>query len=207
MLVHLACKMIFENRFITPEATVAKAIWSAREWNTAQPTAKVQPQRIRRPLITPDLEDLIVCCSDEAWKSDSKLAAFGCIFMDRQGSVIYQSSRVEENIPSAQVAEALVLRWALLRALSLGYSKICFNTDCQSLISAITSTAPPADPYGIILDIEHLSLSFCSVSFNFLARRFYSTADSLAKACRLSCKNCSLHCHLYSPLAYGKEIS
>ena len=55
------------------------------------------------------------------------------------------------------------------------------NTDCQSLLAAISSKTPPADLYGIIQDIDQLSLCFTSVSFNFVARLSNSAADQLAK--------------------------
>lgn len=142
-------QLIFEKRFIKPEESLAKAIGAAREWNLAQPPPKAQPQRTNSRMITPDLDDLIVCYSDAAWKKESNIAAFGCIFKDKRGSTVSETSCVEKNVPSPLVAEALALRCALLTAISLDFSKICFKTDCQTLITALTSTAPPADLYGI----------------------------------------------------------
>ena len=72
-------------------------------------------------------------------------------------------------------------RWALLTAHARNYSKICFNTDCQTLLTVITSKAPPADLYGIIQDIDQLSLLFISVSFKYVAWLSNSAADQLAK--------------------------
>ncbi|KAL0898654.1 hypothetical protein Bca101_082615 [Brassica carinata] len=110
------------------------------------------------------------------------MAGFGCIFMDNVCVTYYQVIRVERNIASPFVAEALALRWALLTAHTQEYSKICFKTDCQALLAAISSKVSPADPYGIIQDIDHLSLSFISVSFKFVARQSNSAADQLAKS-------------------------
>lgn len=109
------------------------------------------------------------------------MAAFGCIFTNRQGRIHYQTTQAERNVPSPRVAEALALRWVLIAALLQGFSRICFNTDCQSLLAAISSKTPPADLYGIIQDIDQLSLCFTSVSFNFVARLSNSAADQLAK--------------------------
>ena len=175
-------QLIFEKRFIEPEESLAKAIGAAREWNLAQPPPKAQPQRTNSRMITPDLDDLIVCYSDAAWKKESNIAAFGCIFKDKRGSTVSETSCVEKNVPSPLVAEALALRCALLTVISLDFSKICFKTDCQTLITVLTSTAPPADLYGIIQDIDHLSSLFVSVSFKFLASNFNSAADKLAKS-------------------------
>ncbi|KAG2256955.1 hypothetical protein Bca52824_076249 [Brassica carinata] len=79
-------------------------------------------------------------------------------------------------------AEALALRWTISTANSNGFSNVCFNTDCQSLLAAINSKDPPADLYGIVQDIEQLSSLLCSVSFKFIARLLNSTADRLAKS-------------------------
>lgn len=93
----------------------------------------------------------------------------GCIFKNKQGIIISQASRVGRNAPSPLIAEALALRWALLTALSLDYSKIYFNTDCQSLFAALTSTTSSAGLYGIMKDIDHLFSSF----FFFFCQRIY----------------------------------
>ncbi|KAG2307294.1 hypothetical protein Bca52824_027042 [Brassica carinata] len=61
-----------------------------------------------------------------------------CIFMDNVCVTYYQVIRVERNIASPFVAEALALRWALLTAHTQEYSKICFKTDCQALLAAIS---------------------------------------------------------------------
>nr|VDD51785.1 unnamed protein product [Brassica oleracea] len=53
------------------------------------------------------MDDLIVCYTDAAWKKDTNLAAFGCIFTDKRGTVISQASRVETNVPSPLISEAL----------------------------------------------------------------------------------------------------
>lgn len=148
----------------------------------AQPTMSLQSTHRDRLLIIPDLDDLMICHSDAAWKQELNLAAFGCIFKNNQGAIIHQTSRVEQNVSSSRVAEALALRWAIMTARSLDISKICFKTDCQSLLVAVRSQSPPADLYGIIQDIDQLSLSFVSVSFKFLARLSNSAADSLAKS-------------------------
>ena len=97
-------QLIFEKRLITPEDTVSKAIWSARKWNMAQPTTRTQHQGINIPLIIPNLDDLMVCCTDAAWKKETNMAALKCIFTNKQGTVISQVSRVEKNVPSPLVA-------------------------------------------------------------------------------------------------------
>lgn len=141
-------QLIFEGRTTTPEDTVSKSIWSARKWFLAQPNNPF-PSQTHGPyesLITPDQDDLTICYSDAVWRNETNMAGFGCIFMDNAGVTDYQVTRVERNIASPLVAEALALRWALLTAHTQEYSKICFKTDCQALLAAISSEVFPADP-------------------------------------------------------------
>ncbi|XP_013598789.1 PREDICTED: uncharacterized protein LOC106306651 isoform X4 [Brassica oleracea var. oleracea] len=96
---------------------------------------------------------------DAAWKKENNMAAFGCIFTNRQGRIHYQTTQAERNVPSPRVAEALALRWVLIAALLQGFSRICFNTDCRLLLAALTSKAPSADLHGIVQDINHFVMT------------------------------------------------
>ena len=130
-------QLIFEGRHITLEDTISKAIWSVREWNMAQPTTPIRTQTYRSSssLITPGLKDLITCFSDAAWRHENNMAWFKCSFKNKAGGTDHQASRLEQNIASPLVAEALALRWALLTAYARVYSRICFNTDSIALSS------------------------------------------------------------------------
>ncbi|CAG7881997.1 unnamed protein product, partial [Brassica rapa] len=127
--------------------------------------------------------DTILCFSDAAWRKEDNTAGFGCTLVDKHGHTLHQGMHTERNVSSSLAAEALALRSAPAQhSNSNGFSNVCFNTDCQSLLAAINSKAPPADLYRIVQDIEHLSSLFCSVSFKFVARLLNSTADRLAKS-------------------------
>ncbi|KAL0900977.1 hypothetical protein Bca101_084938 [Brassica carinata] len=175
-------KAIFEGWVIPPEDTLSKAIWNAREWTSAQPLGQSPVLHHNKSLSIPDLDALVFCFSGMAWNKDSNTAAFGCIYKDNNDRIIHQATHVERHVSSPRMAEALALHWAITTALSQSFTRIWFKTDCQSLLVAILSKNPPADLYGIIQDIENLSLIFCSVSFKFVARRMNSLADRLAKA-------------------------
>lgn len=130
----------------------------------------------------PDQDVLTLGFSDVAWNKETNTAAYGCIFFNKEGQIIHQESCVERHVSSPLTAEALALRWTINKALSRGYNSICFNTDCRSLLVAITSRPPPAELFGIIQDIDFLSFNFAAVSFKFIERRFNSPSDQLAKA-------------------------
>ncbi|KAF3526428.1 hypothetical protein F2Q69_00051116 [Brassica cretica] len=175
-------KLIFEDRKISPEESVSKAIWNAREWNSAQSVTSPPPEPPHKTLNIPDQDVLTLGFSDAAWKKETNTAAYGCIFVNKEGHIIHQESCVERHVSSPLTAEALALRWTINKALSRGYNSICFNTDRRSLLVAISSKPPPAELFGIIQDIDFLSFNFAAVSFKFIERRFNSPADHLAKA-------------------------
>lgn len=162
-------KLIFEDWRISPEETVSRAIRNAREWNSAQAPSAPPSWLQSQPLSIPDLDALTLGFSDTAWSKESNTAAFGCIFQNREGQTIHHDSRMERNVSSPLVAEALALRWTIITALSKGFLNTYFNTDCKSLVTAISSQLPPAVLFGIIQDIDILSTCFSSISFKFIA--------------------------------------
>lgn len=81
------------------------------------------------------------------------------------------------------MAEGLAVREALSHALHTGISKIWLRSDSLSLINAINSISKPMDLYGVLSDIERLSVSFEFCCFSFVAREENGPADSLSKAC------------------------
>ncbi|CAN7121846.1 unnamed protein product, partial [Brassica rapa subsp. narinosa] len=175
-------KVVFENRTSSPSEVFSQSVRYSREWQNAQshqgqqhtPTnLHVQP-RVGR--------DTIICYSDAAWKHSSPVAGCGWSFQSPQGRILLNGSCTHLHVKSPLQAEALALREAILNAKSLGYSKICFKSDCQGLLAAINSKVPPAELFGIIRDIESLSFSFSACSFVFVSRTANSLTDSLAKS-------------------------
>lgn len=92
--------LIFEGRHFTPEDVISKSIWSAREWNMAQPRIPPSTKHRSKSLIIPDLDDTILCFSDAAWRKEDNTAGFGCIFMDKQGHTLHQGMHTERNVSS-----------------------------------------------------------------------------------------------------------
>ena len=175
-------KVVFENRASSPFEVFSQSIRYAREWQNAQPH-----QDHHHP--STNLRDhprvghnTILCYSDAAWKHGSPTAGCGWSFQSPQGHILLNRSCTHLHVKSPLQAEALAVREAILNAKSLGYSKICLKSDCQGLLAAINSKFPPAELFGIIRDIESLSISFTACSFVFVSRSANYLADSLAKS-------------------------
>lgn len=82
-------KLIFEDRKISPEESVSKAIWNAREWNSAQSVTSPPPEPRHKTLNIPDQDVLTLGFSDAAWKKETNTAAYGCIFFNKEGQIIH----------------------------------------------------------------------------------------------------------------------
>ncbi|XP_056856820.1 uncharacterized protein LOC130506206 [Raphanus sativus] len=163
-------QLTFENRKSSAADTTCKAIQAAQEWEKAQPI--VTPRPIHLPP-TPSLQDLpehtIICNTDGAWRSDSLAAGIGWILKDATGE-IDRGGRSFLFVSSAQMAEALAIRDALIHASTLGYTSIWLRSDAQALITAIRANRRPTELYGVLSDIASLSSSFSLCVFSFCPR-------------------------------------
>ncbi|KAL0715543.1 hypothetical protein Bca4012_064865 [Brassica carinata] len=174
---------IFENRSFTPAEILAKAIVNAREWHQAQlPNPRTVSSRTIPPLLPPAMTTGIVCYTDAAWIASTNRAGCGWHFPDLQRQTPLQGTKAFDSVSSPLVAEGLAVRSALFHALEAGISEICIKTDCQALVTALSSKCPPADLYGISRDVEFLSSWFSCISFTFIPRSQNYVADSLAKS-------------------------
>ena len=127
--------------------------------------------------------------TDAAWRSDINTAGSGWIIFDKNNIEILHGSKSEFFVSSSLMAEAMAARSILLHAQATGISRICIKSDCQALLTAISSRLHPADIYGIILDIETLSSTFAYVVFMFIPRAQNLAADSLAKSALYLCNS------------------
>ncbi|KAF3519937.1 hypothetical protein DY000_02059984 [Brassica cretica] len=175
-------KVVFENRASSPSEFFSQSIRYAREWQNAQPHQDHHHPSTNLRDHTRVGHDTILCYSDAAWKHGSPTAGCGWSFQSPQGHILLNGSCTHLHVKSPLQAEALAVREAILNAKSLGYSKICLKSDCQGLLAAINSKFPPAEIFGIIRDIESLSILFTACSFVFVSRSANSLADSLAKS-------------------------
>ncbi|XP_013658105.2 uncharacterized protein LOC106362809 [Brassica napus] len=157
---------------------------SAREWTQAQepPSKAMKNNQIQgRPDSFPT--GTIACNTDAAWRKESSEAGLAWIFDSSTAPNVSNGCKFQPGVASVLMAEGLAVREALSHALHTGISKIWLRSDSLSLINAINSISKPMDLYGVLSDIERLSVSFEFCCFSFVAREENGPADSLSKAC------------------------
>ena len=170
-------KLVFEDKIITIEEVVSKAVASAREWITSQDKL-TQPTR---PIAPPTMiqADYVLLRTDAAWNESLNLAGLGWM-TKRQGRDSSFSS-IAHHVTTPLAAEGLALREALLKCMDIGLSKIRCESDSTTLIKAINANSPLVGLYDILADINSIASSFESISFNWISRERNSIADGLAK--------------------------
>ncbi|CAF1919732.1 BnaCnng22270D [Brassica napus] len=157
------------------------------EWESAQPnrpTAALKPQPLSLlPRSTTISTTSTVCNTDASWKSGS--AGLAWIFSDHTGTELSRKSISLEHVSSPIMAEALAIRGALLHATSTNITYICLRSDSQVLVQAICQRKWTMELYGVLSDIDSLSLSvvspFASCCFIFIPRTENGPADQLTK--------------------------
>ncbi|KAL0801288.1 hypothetical protein Bca101_056464 [Brassica carinata] len=134
-------QLIFENRVITAEDTLSKAVCLAKEWQEAQvqaqdlvPSSSTLANRVVPSTGLRFNSQAVLVHTDAAWKSDTNKAGVGWIFSDSEGNIISTHSKAEDFIASALIAEGLAIREALLQARQKGYTILTVNSDAQNLV-------------------------------------------------------------------------
>ncbi|KAG7616431.1 Endonuclease/exonuclease/phosphatase [Arabidopsis thaliana x Arabidopsis arenosa] len=167
-------------------------IEGSKAWTTLPPTGLAQPQpptsgtHFTGSLPPPVSPETMICFSDAAWHSDTKMAGFGWIFLNQASKLEIQGFGTNLNVGSSLLAEALALYSAQQQALDLGFKKLHFASDSQLLISALNSGSSSKELYGILQDILSLALNFEEISFSFVSRKLNSRADAIAKSAILA---------------------
>lgn len=113
----------------------------------------------------------------------------GWLFKDKDGTIVAQGTDMKRYVSYALMAEALVLKSALLAATNLGFLDLRCLSDSSSLISLLTTDSSVTELQGILHDIRVLSSSFLSISFVFTPRLANVSADGLAKSALRLCLN------------------
>lgn len=95
------------------------------------------------------------------------------------------------HVSSPLMAEALAMREALISAKQHLLSKVWFHSDSQELIRTINSKTYPMELYGVLTDIEFLSMQFMYILFSFIHGAQNMLADFLAKSAMYASPNIS----------------
>ncbi|KAL0857263.1 hypothetical protein Bca101_062417 [Brassica carinata] len=138
----------FEDKSFSESEVLAKAIWSAREWQNANISYKINsdsPKDCQRKeaskTTTTSLQannDIVSCFSDAAWNSSTSAGGMGSICLQPDGSTLVQGSSSSEVVTSVLMAEALALKAAMEAAISLEVKDLICFSDSKSLVSLIT---------------------------------------------------------------------
>ncbi|CAA7055762.1 unnamed protein product [Microthlaspi erraticum] len=133
--------LLFENKTISPEDSLHKAIVEAKAWQGAHepPPDQDLPTGNLDLWTLPISGSLIACFSDASWSADSCRCGVGWIFKSADNAVMFQDSEAHGFIPSALAAEALAVKLALISARAADFlSLVCFS-DCQELVLLLSS--------------------------------------------------------------------
>lgn len=97
--------LIFENIDLCPADIVCKAIRLANEWLVALPQkTPIRLNRSHHRSLSRTSPDIIVCCTDAAWRSQDKAAGCGWSSTDSAGCIIGQRSSAEPFVASPLMA-------------------------------------------------------------------------------------------------------
>lgn len=184
---------VFEDRSFSEAETVLKAIKDAKEWQDAQ---KVSQPQVKLPKVfqpPAPISEKFSCFVDAAWNGISGACGLGWCLKDSSDLTSRTFSSQRTFVSSALVAEALALRSALSMASSLpDVEWLAVFSDSQILISLINSKSCLTELRSILHDIVCISSSFKSISFAYVARRFNSVDDGLAKSALLALNSLSI---------------
>ncbi|XP_056852939.1 uncharacterized protein LOC130502211 [Raphanus sativus] len=181
--------LFFDNRSITGEEVLHKAIKDAKEWQDAQTegvTTKQQTPNQSTRSATPLQLSGTICHVDAAWKQETKTCGIGGVFTGAyipSPPIISYSRRF---ISSALIAEALAVRSAVMMAASSNIQSLTVLSDSQVLILLLKAKDSRPALHGIMSDIYHLSRLFKTLSFYFIPRLENREADHVAKLALLS---------------------
>ncbi|KAG7588642.1 Ribonuclease H domain [Arabidopsis suecica] len=178
---------IFEDKSVSEEDTLLKAIKEARSWQAAKllQTQKKPSQKTKDRVEAHS--EAISCFSDASWLAKSQVCGLGWIFRNPQNVVIHQGSSSRPFVAPALVAEALALKAAITSALALGVSRMACYSDCQDLVCLLDADGQANELDGILEDIRELCSVFLSCSFHHVSRLYNVEADTLAKSASLLC--------------------
>lgn len=171
-------QLVFQKRSFSLMETLHKALSDAREWKMSQTDS---PQL--KPLITiepnPRQANQIAIFTDAAWNSSTGDAGFGWIVDDPVSRSHHTVSLT--FVSSPLMAETMAVLAAMTFALSHGINSIAIFSDSQVLFNTINKKSMKLEIHGTLRDIYQLSVSFNSVSFNFIPRSQNVRADTMAK--------------------------
>ncbi|KAG7593940.1 Ribonuclease H-like superfamily [Arabidopsis thaliana x Arabidopsis arenosa] len=183
--------LVFENRLVSAEDTILKAVKEARSWQEAK--ALKFAQKCGHSVVprTEAHPEALVCFSDAAWRKEKNHCGIGWHISDPHLSPILQGSSSRPFVTSVLIAEALAVKAVMRAASDLGATRLACFSDCQELVLLLNSNGHANELDGILTDIVSIRSQLLSVSFHFVPRAENALADALAKTALLSCTSSS----------------
>lgn len=153
--------MIFNNKLISAEEVVTRAVVAAREWLNAQvKEEKLPPLPIQTPIFSPGS---MVVKTDAAWNGTTRSAGLG--WTTKKQEVSLQFKEAARLVNSPLTAEGLAMQSSVKKCMELDVQHIIFQSDSSQLIKALNSLVEPPEIYGIIADIRIICSAVVSFSF------------------------------------------
>lgn len=158
--------LVFNNRTISADETLSKAIASAREWQTNQtmkPTGQLaQTTREANPPST-------ICFTlqtDAAWIPRTKTAGLGWNLISP--STTHSFAEIAPSTISPLAAESLALRQGLRYCRNMGIKEVRCQSDSTQLIKAIKENNSNMKIYGSVSDILFMIECFKFIFFEWI---------------------------------------
>ncbi|KAF3584179.1 hypothetical protein F2Q69_00030794 [Brassica cretica] len=169
--------LVFNDRPLSAQETLSKAITLAREWGACKAKAPATTHGLSPPTRTPS--NCVVIKSNAAWNESSNIAGLGWIVKAHNRASSF--SCLAHYVRTPLAAEALALREAIWKCRELGLTRIKCESECAELVKAINKKMSLAGLYGILADIQDVALSFECISFVWIFRSKNIDTDLLAK--------------------------
>ncbi|XP_075649845.1 uncharacterized protein LOC142620347 [Castanea sativa] len=186
-----------------PMNLVAQRTYEAlMEYREAQ-----QKSRSIRPSVrtdtrwSPPLDGWFKANFDAATSQEEGRAGIGVIWCNSKGLVMAFASQNIQLTSLVVEMEALAAIRAIELSSKLGFDKVVFEGDCQTIMNALIEPSQPFATYGLLIrDAQTLANRFSVVRFQYAGRESNKVAHNLARyACHITgyyvwMENVPVHC-------------
>ena len=122
---------------------------------------------------------------DASWSKDDCIVGIGVVVRDHMGEFFAGMTKVGEKASSAEVAELVAAREAIVFAVEAGFSNLVLEGDNLVVMNSLQSSKDDLASGGtIVADIINLRALCPSIEFTFVKREGNSVAHEFAKFAR-----------------------
>ncbi|XP_058734150.1 uncharacterized protein LOC131605869 [Vicia villosa] len=158
--------------------STSQSWWAAARDNRSSPVDTSSSE-----VWVPPMVNRIKCNVDAAFNTTCGTSNRGWCFRDHMGSFITGGVAWDVGALSVIKAEATALKEAIQNAISLHFSHVTFESDCQIVTKAIHAKHVGNSEFSLIVkNIQNLLLLFPNFEVKFIKRQANLVAHTLAKA-------------------------